>query len=50
MFTKKITRKEFLKTGFVGILAILALPVLKMFSNKDKVSHKEARHYKHLVG
>ena len=50
MFNKKITRKEFLRTGFLGILAILALPILKMFSARDKVSHKEAKYYKNLAG
>ena len=50
MFTKKITRKEFLKSGFLGILAILVLPFFKMLGTRDKVSRKEAKYYKNLAG
>ncbi|MDP6685365.1 MAG: hypothetical protein QGI05_00260 [Candidatus Omnitrophota bacterium] len=49
MFKKKISRGEFLKTGFLGILAILFLPLLKLFDAK-KASHKEAKYYKNLAG
>ncbi len=50
MFNKKITRSDFLKTGFFGILAFLALPIFKMFTNKDNVSQKDAKYYKNLAG
>jgi len=50
MIDKKITRKEFLKIGFFGILSILAMPVLKLFGGGKEVSHKEARYYKDLAG
>ncbi len=50
MFNKKITRSDFLKTGFLGILAFLALPIFKMFTNKDSAPQKDARYYKNLAG
>lgn len=50
MLKKKITREEFLKLGFLGILAILALPVFRMFSNKSDVSRRDARYYRNLAG
>ena len=50
MLNKKITRKDFLKAGVLGILTVLALPILKIFSARDNVSHKEARYYKNLAG
>ena len=50
MLHKKITRKEFLKTGLLGVLAIIALPFFKIFGARDKVSHKEAKYYKNLAG
>lgn len=50
MFSKKITRKEFLKTGFIGILAIFTLPLFKLFSFRGNVSRKDARYYKNLAG
>ncbi|MFC1624438.1 hypothetical protein ACFL28_03920 [Candidatus Omnitrophota bacterium] len=50
MLRKKITRKDFLRTGFLGILAMLILPILKMFSAKEDTSRKEARYYKDLAG
>ncbi|MDP8229533.1 MAG: hypothetical protein P9L93_00310 [Candidatus Gorgyraea atricola] len=46
MFGKKITRKEFLKTGVLGILGVLIAPLLKIIPRK----HKEARYYKNLAG
>jgi len=50
MLNKKITRKEFLKAGLLGILAVLALPIFKIFSARDNVSHKDASYYKKLAG
>ncbi|MBU4343539.1 MAG: hypothetical protein KJ902_01170 [Candidatus Omnitrophica bacterium] len=50
MLKKQITRKEFLKTGFLGILTILALPLSRIFSIKDNVSRKDAKYYKELAG
>jgi len=50
MFNKKITRKEFLKMGFLGILAILAMPIFRIFTSRSNVSHKDARYYKNLAG
>ena len=50
MLNKKITRKEFLKTGLLGIIAILAMPIFRIFSVRKDVSHKEARYYKNLAG
>ena len=50
MLHKKITRKDFLKTGFLGILAILLVPILKMFRAREDTSHKDARYYKNLAG
>lgn len=50
MLNKKITRKQFLKRSFLGILAVLALPILKVFSNRDNISNKDARYYKNLAG
>ncbi|NQT75707.1 MAG: hypothetical protein HQ566_04205 [Candidatus Omnitrophica bacterium] len=50
MLTKKITRKEFLKTGFLGIVAVLAAPILKILGPRPNVSHKDARYYKNLAG
>ncbi len=50
MLKKKITRGEFLKTSFLGILAFLALPLFKIFNNSSNVSQKGARYYKNLAG
>ena len=50
MFNKKITRKEFLRMGFFGILSIFTLPFFKRFSPKEGASLKEARYYKNLAG
>ena len=50
MLKRKITRGEFLKAGFFGILAVLVLPVFRMFSNKSNVSRRDARYYKNLAG
>lgn len=50
MFEKKITRKDFLKTSFLGIMAFLAFPVFKILNIRKDLSHKEARHYKNLAG
>ena len=50
MLKKEVTRREFLRTGFLGILAILALPLSRIFSIKDNVSHKDAKYYKELAG
>lgn len=50
MLDRKITRKEFLKTGFLGIMTLLALPISRMFGPRDNVSHKDARYYKDLAG
>jgi len=50
MINKKITRKEFLRIGFFGILSLLAIPVFKLFGKEKEVSHKEARYYKNLAG
>ncbi|MFC1667297.1 hypothetical protein ACFL0P_05500 [Candidatus Omnitrophota bacterium] len=48
----KITRKQFLKIGFLGILGVLAAPILRIFGarDKDNVSHKDASYYKDLAG
>jgi hypothetical protein len=50
MFNSKITRREFLKRGFLVILAILAFPILKILRMPEKVSHKDASYYKKLAG
>ena len=50
MFNTKITRKEFLKRTLLGFMAILAMPLFRLFSSKKDVSHKEARYYKNLAG
>lgn len=50
MFNKKITRSDFLKTGFIGILAFLALPIFKIFASRNNVSQKDARYYRNLAG
>ena len=50
MFREKITRREFLKTALTGILAVLALPLLRFFGNRNNISHKDARYYKNLSG
>jgi len=50
MLRKKITREKFLKLSFLGILAILVLPVFRMFSNKSNVSRRDARYYRNLAG
>jgi len=50
MLNKKITRKEFLKMGFLGILVIFTLPIFRKFATKHDVSHKDARYYKNLAG
>lgn len=50
MFTKKITRGEFLKIGFLGMLVVLALPLLKILRQRKNISHKNARYYKNLAG
>ncbi len=50
MLKRKITRAEFLKTGFLGALAFLALPLLRIFNNRSDVSQKDARYYKNLAG
>jgi len=46
MLKEKISRKEFLKTGILGILGVLIAPLLKIIPRK----HKEARYYKNLAG
>ncbi|MFH1782619.1 MAG: hypothetical protein ABH848_03280 [Candidatus Omnitrophota bacterium] len=50
MIDKKITRRDFLKTGIFGIMALIVAPVMRMFSIKKKDSYKEAQHYKKLAG
>jgi len=50
MLNKKITRKEFLKTGFLGIMAMIAMPLLRLFNLKANISHKDGRYYKNLAG
>ena len=50
MFNKKITRKEFLKSGFIGMLAVLTVPIYKILNARRNVSHKEASYYKNLAG
>lgn len=50
MFNKKITRSDFLKTGFFGILAFLALPIFKLFNRSNDMPRKDARYYKNLAG
>ena len=50
MFDRKITRKEFLKIGILGILAVFAAPILKILNARNNVSQKEARYYKQLAG
>ncbi len=50
MLGKKITRKAFLKTGFLGVVAILAAPIFRIFSARKDVSLKEAKYYKDLAG
>ncbi|MFH1478780.1 MAG: hypothetical protein ABIG92_03265 [Candidatus Omnitrophota bacterium] len=49
MSYKKITRKDFMKTGILGIIAFIIAPIVKTFSAK-KDSYKDARHYKNLAG
>lgn len=50
MFNRKITRKEFLKSGFIVIAAFLAAPLYRIFNRRRKVSHKDASYYKNLAG
>ena len=50
MLKNKITRKEFLKTGFLTIIAILAMPFLKILDKGSNTAHKDARYYKNLAG
>lgn len=52
MVHKKITRKEFLKAGILGMLAALIVPILKIFDNGKDTGHKykEARFYKNMAG
>ena len=50
MFKRKITRKEFLKSGFIVIAAFLAAPIYRIFNTRRNVSHKEASYYNDLAG
>ena len=50
MLHRKITRKEFLKAGFLGILAVLVLPISRIFGARGNISHRDARYYKNLAG
>ncbi len=50
MLNKKLTRKEFLRTVFLGLAAIIAMPLLRLFNIKANVSRKDARYYKNLAG
>ncbi|MBU0758807.1 MAG: hypothetical protein KKC66_01480 [Candidatus Omnitrophica bacterium] len=50
MLNKKLTRKEFLKVVFLGLAAIIAMPLLRLFNIKANVSRKDARYYKNLAG
>jgi secreted PhoX family phosphatase len=50
MFNNRMSRREFLKRGFLAVLAILTFPILKMLRMPEKVSHKDARYYKNLAG
>lgn len=36
--------------GFLGIIAAVVLPFLKIFRNTDNVSHRDAEYYKNLAG
>ena len=47
---KKIMRKDFMKVGFFGIIALIIAPAIKTLGIKKKDSYKEARHYKRLEG
>ena len=50
MLNQRITRAEFLKRGLLGILALLATPLLKLFGTRGNVSQKDAKYYKDLAG
>ncbi|MBU3911456.1 MAG: hypothetical protein KKD90_02600 [Candidatus Omnitrophica bacterium] len=50
MMNKKITRKQFFKAGFLGIMAIIAMPLLRLFNPRPDISRKDARYYKNLAG
>ncbi|MFC1509626.1 hypothetical protein ACFL60_08095 [Candidatus Omnitrophota bacterium] len=50
MLNKKITRKEFLASSFLGLTAFLAIPLFKIFNTRKRVSHKEAKYYKNMAG
>ena len=50
MLDKRITRKEFLKVSFLSSLALLVMPVFRIFKTRDKEPYKEASYYKDLAG
>jgi len=52
----KISRRNFLKMSSTGLLSLLLLPIIRLFSRKGQkgyIQPKEARHYgpaDHLAG
>ena len=50
MFTRKFTRKEFVRKGFLAVMVILVSPIFKIFTSRTNISHKDARYYKNLAG
>ena len=50
MIDKKISRRDFMKAGIFGIIALIIAPAMKILGIKKKDTYKEARHYKKLAG